>query len=282
MKFRQYKDVEEFKADVLDILLEDEVINNLPISILIDSKRDNASNWLLSIVTDDIGKIVLIAVCTKPFNILLYEPGSLRNDAALELLASELKRIDFVPPGVLAISGLAGRFADAYCGVTGSSLHMSMILMRLDKLADYNKAPGFSRMLIENDISYTPSWERSFCIDCRIHVYTLSECEERIRTRLGKDTHFIWEDEKPVAQAVIGRSTPNSAVISWVYTPPSFRGRGYATSVVAEVSKTAFANGKNFCCLFADAANPVSCGVYHKLGYYKVCLFDEIRFDTVK
>ena len=281
LKFKKYNDVDEFKVGVLDILLEDEVVNNLPISVLIDSKRDNAADWLLSTVVDEQGTIVLIAVCTKPFNLLLYEPGGLHNDPALEFLASELKRIKFAPPGVLAKSELAQRFTNVYCGGSGSSLHMSMVLMRLDELADYSKAPGFSRILIEDDLLYTPKWERAFCIDCNIHVYTLSENEERIRTRLGKDAHFIWEDGEPVAQAVIGRNTPNSAVISWVYTPPPFRGRGYATSVVAEVSKSAFDKGKRFCCLFADAANPVSCGVYSKLGYYKVCLFDEIRFDTV-
>ena len=129
-------------------------------------------------------------------------------------------------------------------------------------------------------MSFTPSWEQAFCIDCHTPVFTLSENEERIRTRIGKDTHFIWEDGQPVSQAVYGRDTPNGAVVNWVYTPPQYRGHGYATSVVAELSKSLFDRGKLFCCLFADADNPASRSVYRKLGYYDVCEFEEILFDT--
>jgi len=283
LKFRRYSDMDAYKADVLGILLEDEVLNNLPISILLDSKMDKPANWLLSTVTDDNGTIVLIAMCTKPFNLLLYEPVRSSNNDAVGLLASELRSIGFAPPGVIALTGLARRFADAYCGVrenTGSKLVMSMILMRLDKLTDYNKAPGFSRMLTVEDLSFAPSWEHAFCVDCGFSTSTIPEYEERIRTRVGKDTHFIWEDGQPVAQAVNGRNTPNGAVVNWVYTPPLFRGRGYATSVVAEASRALFDRGKSYCCLFADAANPVSCGIYRKLGYYDVCEFAEIQFYT--
>jgi len=280
MKFQRYTDVDEYKKDVLDILLEDEVVNNLPISILIDGKKDNSSEWLLSTVTDERERIVLISICTKPFNMLLFEPVSDCRKEAVALLASELRRTGFAPPGVLAVSGLAGCFADAYCGSNGFKLHMSMVLMKLDNLADYNKAPGFARILTEDDLSFVPAWEQAFCVDCRIPVYTIAENKERIRTRLGKDTHFIWEDGRPVAQAVYGRDSPNGAAISWVYTPPQYRGYGYATSVVAELSKSIFSRGKKFCCLYADAGNPVSCGVYRRLGYYSVCNFDEIKLDT--
>ena len=152
--------------------------------------------------------------------------------------------------------------------------------MKLDNLTEYNKAPGFSRVLTEEDLSYVPAWEHEFSIDCNLLTSTPAEYEERIRTRLGKDTHFIWEDGQPVSQAVHGRDTPNSAVISWVYTPPKFRGCGYATSVVGELTKSLLSKGNKFCCLFADAANPISRGVYKRLGYYDVCVFDEIIFDT--
>ena len=279
MKFRRYCGVDDFKTDVLDILLKEEDINNLPISILLDSKMEKADDWLLVTITDEHEEIVLVAVCVKPFNILLYEPFGKQNEASVGFLSSELKRIGFVPPGVLAVTELSRRFADVYCESTGFYTHMTMVLMRLDELSDYKKAPGFCRFLIEDDLDYTPSWDYEFCIDCGFQAYTLAENEERIKTRLGKDTHFIWIDDQPVSQAVFGRNTPNGAVINWVYTPPEFRGRGYAKSIVAEVSRTLLDRGKDFCCLFADVNNPISCGVYHKLGYYDVKEFEEIKFD---
>jgi len=276
---RRYNDLSWFRADVLDILLVDEVLNNLPISLLMDSKNDNVDDWLLATVTDVTGVIVLIALCVKPFNLLLYEPITINQNTALELLAEELKNTGFRPPGVLATPTLARRFTDVYSGSAGGKIEMKMILMRLDKLASYEKASGFCRMLTEDDLTFAPFWEQAFCIDCRIPAFSLHENEERIKTRLDKDSHFIWEDVLPVAQAVYGRDTPNGAVINWVYTPPLYRGRGYATSVVAEVSKTLFERGKSFCCLFADADNPASRRVYHKLGYYDVSEFEQISFN---
>ena len=306
MKFNRYIDVDLFIADVLDVLLVDEVCNNLIISILIDSKRDNTENWLLSTITGDDGGILLVAVCTLPFNLLLWVDDGCAGSGAIELLVSELRIIGFKPPGVMAERKLARHFADAYCGGSGfggSSLgstgfggasfiapgsnrlksvwKMTMVIMKLDELSEYKKAPGFCRMLCEDDISFTPLWEQAFCIDCRLPTYKLSESEERIKARIGKNIHYIWVDNEPVAQAVFGRNTPNGAAVSWVYTPPEHRGRGYATSVVAELSKNILAGGKSFCCLFADAANPASCAVYRKLGYVDVCEVDEIRFDMI-
>jgi len=283
LKFHRYSDVDKFISDVLDILLIDEARNNLLISILLDNKRDTAANWLLSTVTDNDGAILLIAICTPPFNLLIYESRTNTDITALELLASELKRIKFTIPGVIAERGLARRFADIYSNIFGNGHNwkMTMIIMKLDKLSEYEKAPGSYRLLTDADLSYTPSWECAFCVDCKLHVYTLKESEERIKMRLGMNIHYIWEDEKPVAQAVHGRSTPNGAAISWVYTPPEHRGHGYATSVVAELCKSILAGGKNFCCLFADKSNPASCAVYRKLGFYDVLEVDEIVFDTV-
>jgi len=287
MNFLRYNNLEAFRADVLDILLEDEVINNLSIGIVsgISMRAGAFSNadWLLSVIKDNFGEIVLIAICTKPYNLLLYEPKNKRHSGAVEFLVSELKHIGFTPPGVFAPKELSGCFANLYLSSAEKSSidesYKTLLLMKLDKLAEYKNASGFFRVLDEEDMSFVPFWEQAFCIDCRIPVFSLEENTQRIKTRIGKNTHFIWEDGLPVAQAVFGRETPNGAVISWVYTPPLYRGCGYATSVVAEVIKSIFRQGKKYCLLFADAANPASCTVYQKLGFYTVSEFEEIHFS---
>jgi len=284
MQFHRYFSIDEFKTDVFDLLFEDEVLNNLPISIVSGSNMRvgafNTADWLLATVTDKSGDIALIAVCTKPYNLLLYEPEGKKNEDSISFLVSELKRIGFEPPGVFASGDLSNRFTEAYAGTkTGVKLHKTLILMKLEKLAGYKKANGFCRVLTEDDLTFVPFWEQAFCLDCEIPAFPLEENTERIKTRIGKDTHYIWEDGLPVAQAVCGRETPNGAVITWVYTPPLYRGRGYAKSVVAEVVKSIFRHGKKYSCLFADAENPASCAVYHKLGFFDVSEFLEIHFS---
>jgi len=294
MKFKRYTDVDEFQGAVLDVLLENEVENNLPVSILVDCSRENSKNWLMSTVTDDNDNILLVAICTKPFNIMLIDVGASGSVAgasgsagdaqdiqsAVLFLADELKHIGFAPPGVIAKAELAQMFSKAYCGdEINSKHHMSMIIMKLDKLSDYKKAPGYCRVLCTEDLNFTPFWERDFSIECKIPVFDVGEYKNRIQTRLGRNIHYIWVDEVPVAQAVWGRTTPNSAAVSWVFTPPEHRGKGYATSVVAELSRSILKSGKTSCCLFADAANPVSTKIYRSIGYYDVCTVDEIKFD---
>ena len=282
IKFRRYDNVDMFKADVYELLLENEVCNNLPISFLMDSKSSDAGDQFMGTVINCLGSVVLIALCVKPFNMLLYEPNNRGGNGGVRLLARELKRINFNPPGVFAVTELARRFANEYYGGNDGMSAITMVLMQLNELKEYKKASGFCRLLSEEDLVFTPYWEQAFCIDCRVPAFALDENKERIRTRIGTDSHFIWEDGVPVAQAVFGRSTPNGAVINWVYTPPLYRGLGYATSVVAAASKSLFDRGKRFCCLFADADNPASRRVYHKLGYTDVCEFEQIEFDAEK
>jgi predicted GNAT family acetyltransferase len=74
-------------------------------------------------------------------------------------------------------------------------------------------------------------------------------------------------------------STPNGARVNLVYTKPGFRGKGYASSLAAEVSQGLLNEGKKFCVLFADLANPVSNGIYQKIGYQTCCDWNVYSFD---
>lgn len=279
MQYKRYDDVRQFRREVMPVLLEDEAKNNLILSLLTNAADAGGSDWLYATVSSG-GNVALTALWVKPFDLLLYETGSVRNDDTVAILAREMRKTGYDLPGVTADSEPARMFAGLYCGGGTYHLHMKTITMKLDKPALCDKAPGSCRMLQPHDLTFVPYWEQAFSRDCRAHVFTVRENTQRLKTQLGKDIHFIWEDGVPVAQAVNGRDTPNGAVINHVYTPPAFRGHGYAKSVVAELSNTLLDRGRAFCCLIADAANDVSCGLYHKLGYYDVCIQESIKFDN--
>jgi predicted GNAT family acetyltransferase len=50
------------------------------------------------------------------------------------------------------------------------------------------------------------------------------------------------------------------------FLPPPFRGRGYATGLVAALSQSLFDQGR-ICLLYTDAANPTSDGISERIGY---------------
>jgi len=301
MKFTKYDNLEAFGADTYEILHENEVQNNLPISFINNERGYDTTDWLLTTIKDDAGGVVLTAACTPPFNLVMYETGNEPNDRAVALLSRELKAMGADLPGVLAEQGLARRFAEAYAGthagtdaVTrariqteehanakehGYHRHKSMNIMQLDRVCDIRKAPGRCRPLREDDLLFAPYWERAFSEECEVETYDIPTNVERISGRVGMNNHYIWEDGHPVSQAYNMRHTRSGACISGVYTPPQYRGKGYASSVVAELSLILLERGNKFCYLFADAENPISCGIYRKLGYHDICVFDEIKFD---
>jgi hypothetical protein len=87
------------------------------------------------------------------------------------------------------------------------------------------------------------------------------------------ETLFFWkgpDDIQPVSMASNSRNTRNGATISLVYTPPQFRGKGYASRIVAALSDQCLKSGKSFCNLFTDLMNPTSNSIYPKIGYRKI------------
>ena len=70
--------------------------------------------------------------------------------------------------------------------------------------------------------------------------------------------------------AAVGGPTPNGDRISWVYTPPALRGRGYASACVAALSQRLLDSGRRFCFLYTDLANPTANKLYQRIGYRQV------------
>jgi len=99
------------------------------------------------------------------------------------------------------------------------------------------------------------------------------------RRRLADDRLFVWDDGGPVS--LVGTSPPVAGVVrvSLVYTPPAARGRGYASALVAAVSRRAMAAGAPQCMLYADGANPTANRVYQAVGYRRVTDARDYAFE---
>jgi predicted GNAT family acetyltransferase len=89
--------------------------------------------------------------------------------------------------------------------------------------------------------------------------------------RLSHGDITLWEvDGVPVSTA--SRSRPDSGMVRivMVYTPPEFRGHGYAAAVTATASQAALDQGMTDVVLFTDLDYPTSNGVYQRIGYRPV------------
>ena len=86
-----------------------------------------------------------------------------------------------------------------------------------------------------------------------------------------KDIMFWEVGGEPVSLAGLARPTRNAAAIGPVYTPPEFRGCGYAGSVTADMAEFIFVSGKKAACLYTNPLNPYSNRCYAKIGLKPVC-----------
>jgi predicted GNAT family acetyltransferase len=97
--------------------------------------------------------------------------------------------------------------------------------------------------------------------------------------RVARGDYWIWDDGARVAYVGYNDAAPDFARIAPVYTLPDRRGRGYATALVAAISRELLARGKRRLFLTTDVANPTSNAIYARIGF--VAETDEYHFDLI-
>jgi GNAT superfamily N-acetyltransferase len=139
-----------------------------------------------------------------------------------------------------------------------------------------NLPTGSLRQMEEPDAGLIREWMNGFVSDTGI----AAPPERFLAPLLERRAFFLWEDDEPRSVVGSGRDTPNGACITAVYTPPRYRGKGYATASVAALSTMILASGREFCCLYTDLDNPTSNSIYRKIGYEPVRDDLELVFES--
>lgn len=122
-------------------------------------------------------------------------------------------------------------------------------------------APGTLRNGGDADRGLLRRWGSDYAAETPTRV----DVPRFFETMLERRRLYLWDDGEPCSLATLSGFTPNGARVSAVYTPPEFRNRGYASTAVAAVMEKALEE-RRFCVIMADLANPVSNGIYRKLG----------------
>lgn len=287
MRFQLYGDVQAFYEAAYPALMRGEAQNLVPLgNVLIGVAgtdktgwRDPA-NWLMATVMDG-DAVLLTALMTPPHNLTPYAPDNRCTDEAVRRLAQGLLETGVPVPGVMAENSLAERFAAAY-GDASHQSHQIVKRQRIYELAEVSPAipaVGFVRPARESDLAFLPYWFEGFQSDCFGTTPSARVAADDSRYHIRSGRLFILEDGgTPVSMAKVHRELRTACGVGYVYTPPYFRGRGYASTLVAEVSRMILKRGFLRCVLYTDLANPISNSIYQKIGYRPVCDSLEIRF----
>lgn len=226
---------------------------------------------------EDAGAYVLLGLMTPPNKLQVLSLRGERLDAACQLLAQELHENAWPLPGVIGPNADSLAFAQAWQALTARTPRLA-VHERLYELRQVQPPPlpaGRMRLAGQDDLDLLARWRVDFETEALPGTPpTLDQARENISYRIADGDLLVWEVGQPRALAGRGRPTPQGASIGPVYTPPEFRGRGYATALTAGLSQRILDEGKQFVVLFTDLGNPVSNSIYQKIGFSPVCDYD--------
>ena len=276
MRVDRHPDAASFLAAAGGFLAEREALHNLPLAIaqhcVDDPTRYTRRNYFA--VVEEGGRVTGLAMMTPPHRLQFYAPPG-----AAAAVAADLEEGGWAPPGVHGPEEASAAFAALWSARRGLAgrLDRNLRAFELTEVIPAPQVPGRLRVAVEADLPLAERWYRAFHEDTRTTASGLPP-EEVARRTVRAGRHFLWEDGGPVSQAAASGRTPNGARVGSVYTPPDLRRRGYATALVAALSRSLLADGRRFCFLFTDLANPVSNSIYPKIGYRPVADFRDFDF----
>jgi uncharacterized protein len=286
MHLTTYQNPHEFIARTHDVFLQNEAANSLILGISSNLERDDilteytARPYLATV--DDDSTLVLAAVMTPPYNIILYtRPADYQQ--ALELLIQDIRTYQLVLPGCNGPEPLASEFAHLWQQHTSQPYHIDVNerLFILTSVTPPPTAPGILRPATDDDFPLANQWLLAFRQETNPHDLDQQLIEAANRRKIHDGDIYLWELPHGETVSLVGRTRPlvHTISIAPVYTPPQYRGKGYASNCVAALTQHLLDSGWQSCCLFTDLANPTSNSIYQKIGYRPICDFTIYRFE---
>lgn len=279
MDLRRFDEVGDFVAAAGEFLVAREAEHNLIFGIAA-SLRDMPEAYngppYLGVVVDG-EQVVAAAIQTPPFRVVISEVD---DPAAIDLLADDLLERNL--PGAAGPVDVVRALVDALIARGGPPAHLEMSdgVYRLSAVRPPRPVAGRSRIATPDDRDLLLEWVEAFKQEALGEADPIDVASEVDRwiARRGR-TIFLWDDGETVSLCGVGGPTPNGIRIGPVYTPPSVRGRGYASALVAAVSQAQLDAGRTFIFLFTDLSNPTSNHIYQVIGFEPVRTFDDWRFE---
>ncbi len=283
MLVRRLDDPFAFRDAATPYLVRDEARHNLllGISSTLIQRPGVYERYDLWLVSDEEG-VTGAALRTPPHSLVLAQP---RDDASLEALVDRLVVEEQEVPGVVAAVPELEAFVGLWTAENDvdATRVMRQGVYELRDVLPVPPASGAARPATREDRDLLMRWIAAFAEealpDDKEPVRIARTVEARLEASESEGL-WLWEDGgTPVSLSGYGGETPHGIRIGPVYTPPELRGRGYATTLVAEQSRWLLQTGRTFCFLYTDLDNPTSNALYRRIGYRIVAESGEVRFD---
>ena len=264
-----YDDPARFLAAAEKFLRTAEVENSLlylPAERMVVAPQDDDAGCYWATVSAQ--GAVVAAAFHSPVGGVLVTAGPNR---ACALISADMAERVRTPNSVVGPLASCEAFARTWRERTGQAhvLRFHLRHFELTQPPPVFAASGRARLPNDSEVDLLVNWTLAFVAEIELPE-TVEQTRRRALTRIGNGQVRVWDDSGPVAYAGYGADASDTVRIAPVYTPPQFRGKGYASALVADLSRELFARGKRAIFLTTDVANPTSNSIYQRIGYRPV------------
>ena len=271
MRVTTYGSAPDFLAVVRPPLAEHEAEHHLVLGVAEAlTSRPLPDGELFAASINDADGLVLAALMTGHHPLLVAsDRESLRGAASL--LWDTLDASGKTPSHVIGAVGQVEAVIESWGRRGGRTAHIAM-RQRAYKLTSVEAPPAVSgtfRVATDGDLELVTRWVDAFHNEAFAGALTQPPRSVAER-RVSAGDVYLWCDPEPRTMAGCARPTRRAIAVNGVYTPLEWRGRGYATACVAELSGHLLRRGFEFCVLYTDLSNPTSNAIYTRIGYRPV------------
>lgn len=105
---------------------------------------------------------------------------------------------------------------------------------------------------------------------------------KRVNDALAAKTVYLWDNSGlSVSMVLKTRPTSHTITLSGVFTPPSLRGKGFASAAVSTLTEQLLESSYQSINLFTDLSNPSSNAIYQRIGYVPVIDYNFYQFTNI-
>jgi uncharacterized protein len=279
LRLTVHEDAAHFTAAAAAFLRAAEVETSSIASIamrMVNAPGDDDAGAYLATVSDGSRTVAAVFHGAAGAALLTNAP-----DSAVTLIADDLANRGRHPKGVVGPLDQCEVFARAWHQRTGQ-VHVLRFHLRHFELSAspaLAAATGRLRPPEASEQALIVDWQLAFFEETRMPD-DVARVRRNAIQRFERGQVRVWDDGGAVAFVGYGDVAAATARIAPVYTPPRFRGRGYASAMVGELSRELFAAGKRAILISADVANPTSNSIYRRIGFRPVA--DYFHFDLVE
>lgn len=250
------------------------VFSTVTDSLIREPSRYVDPQWFVLSQGDIPPALVAMQTSPHPLHLPAAVPG------AVTALAEHLAVTGVELAGVNGPQEAALEFADSYLAATGRTISgregMGIYDLPVPATLPW-PVSGDRHTADESHLPLVVSWVMAFMDEIGDSA---NDPEATARRQIAAGNVSLWTvDGRPVAMCWASAPFGGVVRVSGVYTPRAERGHGYASAIVAAVSRQQQAEG-HMCMLYTELVNPTSNKIYRALGYRHLGNDLRLKFST--